>query len=139
MEFREFTAQPQKSAESVMEFIGVDPAKYTFKPVPMWSGERRGRRMHPAVKKKLRQYFAIPNQKLYAIVGKAYSWDAEMSSSEDEEHAITSTGEHLIIPLSDQFSEKEKKSYATAVNYCHRLLEGKKAEVEQTGQLVSLQ
>lgn len=115
MEFREFTAQPQRSAESVMEFVGVDPAKYKFKPVPMWSGERRGRRMHPAVKKKLRQYFAIPNQKLYAIVGKAYPWDSEISSSEDEEHAVASTGEHLIIPMSDQLTEKEKKSYATAV------------------------
>ena len=71
--------------------------------------------MHPAVKKKLRQYFAIPNQKLYAIVGKAYPWDSEISSSEDEEHAVASTGEHLIIPMSDQLTEKEKKSYATAV------------------------
>lgn len=108
VEFGEFNSQPQKSVESVMEFIGVDPSKFEFKPVSMWSGERRGRRMHPAVKRKLQHFFALPNQKLFAIIGKAYSW-GDASVSEEEEP------DKVVIPVSEQLQETGKSSYASAV------------------------
>jgi len=110
MEFREFSAQPQKSVESVFEFIGVDPSRggYQFKPVPMWTGERRGRRMHPAVRQKLNQYFELPNQRLYAIVGKSYPWgSAAQSDAGAELSSLSSKDEHVVIPLPNM-SEKNK-------------------------------
>lgn len=114
IEFREFNAHPQQSVENVMEFVGVDPKKYTFKPVEMWSGERRGRRMHPAVKRKLYHYYALPNQRLFAIVGKAYSWGDTASSSEDEEAEV----DKIVISISEKIheSDRNKKAYASAVS-----------------------
>lgn len=41
---------------------------------PGMQGERKGRRMHPSCKRKLAQYFAEPNQRLYAMLGVDFSW-----------------------------------------------------------------
>ena len=112
MEFREFSAQPQKSVESVFEFIGVDPSRggYQFKPVPMWTGERRGRRMHPAVRQKLNQYFELPNQRLYAIVGKSYPWgSAAQSDAGAESSSLSAKDEHVVIPLPNMSEKKKSK------------------------------
>lgn len=115
VEFREFNAQPQRTVESMMEFIGVDPKRYTFKPVAMWTGERRGRRMHPAVKQKLSHYFAIPNQKLFAIIGKSFPWGLSESSSEDEEVREHSQEGEIVIPVAEMKDKALKASYASAV------------------------
>jgi len=115
VEFREFNAQPQRTVESIMEFIGVDPQKYTFKPVAMWTGERRGRRMHPAVKQKLSQYFALPNQKLFGIIGKSFPWGAVESSSEDDEVSQHSQEGEVVIPVADIKDRVTQSSYASAV------------------------
>ena len=37
-------------------------------------GERRGRRMHPSVKRKLQQYYAQANLRLYSLLGTDFSW-----------------------------------------------------------------
>jgi hypothetical protein len=133
VEFREFNAQPQKSVESVMEFIGVDPSRFEFKPVAMWSGERRGRRMHPAVKHKLQSYFALPNQRLFAIIGKAYPWDSAIVHSSSEEEEVLReqlSGDHVIIPVGGMdgknAASKKNKVYASAVELLPQALVGRK-------------
>ena len=95
VEFREFNAHTKESVESTMEFIGVDPQKYTFKPVAMWSGDRCGRKMHLAVKQKLSEYFAVPNQKLFNIIGKSFPWGAVEGSGEDVETSQQQEGASL--------------------------------------------
>ena len=128
MEFREFNAQPQKSVESVMEFIGVDPQRggYEFTHVPMWTGERRGRRMHPAVKQRLVQYFELPNQRLFALVGKSYPWGmatvrGEFSTDEQGSeivHEAKKSGDHVIISVEAALggSEKPGKALSSAID-----------------------
>lgn len=133
IEFREFNSQPQKTVENVMEFVGVDPKKYTFKPVPMWSGERRGRRMHPAVKRKLQHYFALPNQRLYAIVGKAYSWGDGAASSEEEE-----IENQIVIPVAEPLKEAGRQSYASAVDLLPEAAVGRKESRSRPGRTISV-
>lgn len=128
MEFREFNAQPQKSVESVMEFIGVDPQRggYEFTHVPMWTGERRGRRMHPAVKQRLVQYFELPNQRLFALVGKSYPWGmaavrGEFSTDEQGSeivHEAKKSGDHVIISVEAALggSDKPGKALSSAID-----------------------
>ncbi len=37
-------------------------------------GERRGRRMHPSVKRKLQQYYMESNCRLYSLLGRDFHW-----------------------------------------------------------------
>ncbi|KAG7669455.1 hypothetical protein Ndes2526B_g05786 [Nannochloris sp. 'desiccata'] len=76
VEFGELNSNPEETLSSVFKFIGADPLKCPFTPqhstVP--SGDRKGRRMHPSVRRKLQHYFAAANQRLFSIMGKEYMW-----------------------------------------------------------------
>ena len=91
VELDQLTAKPEETVASVLSFIGVESTKKCkFSPLPDPSTERRGRRMHPAVRRKLQHYFAAPNQKLFAMMGKELPW-GEWSSSAAASVAITAT------------------------------------------------
>lgn len=89
VELSELHSKPEETVTSVLNFIGADPTKLpAFKPLPVVSGDRRGRRMHPAVRRKLQHYFAAPNQKLFALLGKEYptwgEWAPSCAADEEE-------------------------------------------------------
>lgn len=100
VDFEELNKNPEKTVKGVLQFIGADIThpKYKFSPLPVSKGERRGRRMHPAVRRKLQHYFAIPNQKLFAIVGKEFSnWDSWVGGDEEEGSAEISPVEEIFL------------------------------------------
>jgi len=80
LEMKEFYRDTERSVRKVLEFVGADVDKYSFTEVAMWSGERRGRRMHPNVREKLDAYFEQKNERLFEIVGRRYPWGAAASS-----------------------------------------------------------
>ena len=80
LEMKEFYRDTERSVREVLEFVGADVDKYSFTEVAMWSGERRGRRMHPNVREKLDAYFEQKNERLFEIVGRRYPWGAAASS-----------------------------------------------------------
>jgi hypothetical protein len=98
VEFGELNSNPEETLSSVFKFIGADPLKCPFNhghhpTVP--SGDRKGRRMHPSVRRKLQHYFAAANQRLFSIMGKEYMWGEWMPEiAVDEEE-----GGVPIIPI----------------------------------------
>ncbi len=90
LEMKEFYKDTERHVREVLEFVGADPDKFTFNEVAMWSGERRGRRMHPSVRAKLDAYFKEKNKELFKIVGKDYEWNGSAidTGSEVGESAV---------------------------------------------------
>ena len=84
VEFGDLCSRPEEAVNYVLKFVGADPAKFTFKPLTLTSGDRRGRRMHPAVRRKLEHYFAVPNQQLFAMVGREFAWGTSEAADEEE-------------------------------------------------------
>jgi len=72
----ELSSHPGETLSSVLKFIGADPQKCPITPqhATRVTGERKGRRMHPSVRRKLQHYFAAANQRLFSIMGKEYTW-----------------------------------------------------------------
>ena len=97
VELGELNSNPEEVLSSVFKFIGADPLKCPFTPLATTvSGDRRGRRMHPSVRRKLQHYFAAANQQLFSIMGKDYiSWGdwAPAVAADEEEGGIP------IIPV----------------------------------------
>lgn len=88
VEFSELTQKPEEIVPKVLDFVGVSPAKIGFKKLSLDKSStinRRGRRMHPAVRRKLRHYFAVPNQQLFALIGKEFSWQDDLNELDEEE------------------------------------------------------
>ena len=83
--------------------MGANPDKLpTFKPLPVVSGDRRGRRMHPSVRRKLQHYFATHNQQLFALLGREYpTWGewAPSSAADEEEGGEISITTLPLIPV----------------------------------------
>jgi hypothetical protein len=78
VDFAEFTTNTEAVVRQTLEFVGADPNKMRFRLLPAgMQGERRGRRMHPSVERKLRQHFAEPNQRLYAMLGRDFMWERQ--------------------------------------------------------------
>lgn len=76
VELTDLETSPEKTVKEVLKFIGADPERGKFQALPAAArgGDRRGRRMHPAVRRKLEHHFAVPNQKLFALMGREYPW-----------------------------------------------------------------
>ncbi|KAL4457893.1 hypothetical protein ABPG75_012758 [Micractinium tetrahymenae] len=73
--FTEFCSNTEEVVRKACEFVGADPSLLHFCTLPPgMQGERKGRRMHPSCKRKLAQYFAEPNQRLYAMLGVDFNW-----------------------------------------------------------------
>lgn len=93
MEHSEYVAHPEAALAEVCRFADVDPSLLKAAPAraaPL--GEGRGRRMHPAVRRKLQHYFAGPNQRLFALVGRSYPWGeaADLEGADEEEGGAVS-------------------------------------------------
>ena len=86
LEMKEFYKDTEQHVREVLRFVGADVDKYTFDEVAMWSGERRGRRMHPMVRAKLDAYFKDKNEELFKIVGKQFEWNG--SAEEAVSHVV---------------------------------------------------
>ena len=99
VEFGDLNKKPQETVTQVLQFIGADPTykRYTFSALPVSVGERKGRRMHPAVRRKLQHFFAVPNQKLFAMVGKEYPW-GEWDAGDEEEGGGVNPGA-AVVPV----------------------------------------
>jgi len=75
VDFKEFITNTESVVKQVVEFIGADPGMYKYKELPAgMAGERKGRRMHPAVRCKLVEYFREYNLRLYAMLGRDFGW-----------------------------------------------------------------
>ncbi|GAB4823377.1 hypothetical protein N2152v2_010423 [Parachlorella kessleri] len=75
IDFQEFTLNTEAVLQQVFQFVGADGALYKHKDLPPgMQGERRGRRMHPSVKRKLQQYYQESNYRLYALLGRDFNW-----------------------------------------------------------------
>lgn len=88
VEFGELSKRPREVVTEVMKFIDVDPTKVELSNLPLSKGtslNRRGRRMHPAVRRKLHHYFAVPNQQLFALVGREFPWQDGSKEFDEEE------------------------------------------------------
>lgn len=88
VELTDLEKNPEKTVNEVLRFIGADPERGRFQALPAATrgGDRRGRRMHPAVRRKLEHYFAVPNQKLFAMMGREYPWGQwQPAAAADEE------------------------------------------------------
>lgn len=80
IDFKEFVTNTEAVVNQVLNFIGVDTSLYTYKELPAGmgkEGDRRGRRMHPSVKRKLAEYFRDYNYKLYSMLGRDFGWCEE--------------------------------------------------------------
>ncbi|PRW56323.1 sulfotransferase [Chlorella sorokiniana] len=76
VEFREFCTHPERATKQVLEFVGADPQLLNFRTLPPgMAGERKGRRMHPSVHRKLVRYFQEPNLRLYSLLGRSFGWE----------------------------------------------------------------
>jgi hypothetical protein len=84
VEFGDLISKPEETVTQVMQFVGVDAAKNRFHEIAVHSGDHRGRRMHPAVRRKLQHYFAVPNQRLFALLGRDFSWSDEIAVDEEQ-------------------------------------------------------
>jgi hypothetical protein len=91
LEMKEFYKNTEQHVREVLHFVGADADKYKFIEVAMWSGERRGRRMHPSVRAKLDAYFKEKNEELFRIVGKEYDWCGRASE------AASDVGESAVV------------------------------------------
>lgn len=100
VEFGDLNKKPQETVTQVLQFIGVDPTykRYKFSALPVSVGERKGRRMHPAVRRKLQHFFAVPNQKLFATIGKEYPW-GEWDAGDEEEGGGSVAGAPVVPAL----------------------------------------
>lgn len=94
VDFAEFTTNTEAVVRKTLEFVGADPAKLAFKPLPPgMQGKRRGRRMHPSVERKLRQQFLEPNRRLYALLGRDFQWEAQGSAIAKAASVVPRQGE----------------------------------------------
>ena len=84
LEMKEFYKDTERHVRDVLEFVGADLNMYTYQEVAMWSGERRGRRMHASVRARLDTYFREKNEALFGMVGKRYAWDDQATEGESE-------------------------------------------------------
>ena len=103
LEMKDFYKDTERSVREVLQFVGADVAKYSFSEVAMWSGERRGRRMHPNVRAKLDHYFKEKNEELFKIAGRRYPWGEEAKtdagSGPGNEGANEDTESAVIVNL----------------------------------------
>jgi hypothetical protein len=75
IEFKELIKNTPETISQVLEFVGADPDDYDYKQLPPgMKTEYKGRRMHPSVKKRLKEYFAINNERLYTFLGRDFHW-----------------------------------------------------------------
>lgn len=73
IEFTEFTSNTPEVLRQVLEFVGAKPMTLRTLP-PGMQGERKGRKLHPSCKRKLRHYFGEHNLRLYALLGRDFRW-----------------------------------------------------------------
>jgi hypothetical protein len=97
VEFGELNSHPEETLSSVFKFVGADPLKcpYTPQQANLATGDRKGRRMHPSVRRKLQHYFSAANQMMFSIMGKEYMWGewAPAVAVDEEEGGIP------VIPI----------------------------------------
>lgn len=105
VDFKEFITNTESVVKQVVEFVGADAGLYTYKELPAgMAGEKKGRRIHPAVRCKLADYFREHNLRLYALLGRDFGWsesDIEEGINADNNNkkaaTITSSkGEELV-------------------------------------------
>eukprot|EP01023_Acetabularia_acetabulum_P066773 TRINITY_DN9063_c0_g2_i1.p1 TRINITY_DN9063_c0_g2~~TRINITY_DN9063_c0_g2_i1.p1 ORF type:complete len:214 (+),score=40.64 TRINITY_DN9063_c0_g2_i1:31-642(+) len=78
VEFGEFVGNTENVVKNVLEFVDVEVERFRFRKLPAgMKTEYKGRRIHPSVERKLRQYFKQHNQKLYEFLGVDLGWDKE--------------------------------------------------------------
>ncbi|KAG2433221.1 hypothetical protein HXX76_008291 [Chlamydomonas incerta] len=69
VEFKQFTSNPEAVVRQVLQHVGMDPARYSHKPLPPAMKNNYGARaMHPAVKAALGRLYAAPNRRLAALL-----------------------------------------------------------------------
>ena len=88
IEYAEFMQQPEAAVREVLRFVGADPALARPLPAPAappQGDEGHGRRMHPAVRRKLLNYYAGPNQRLFALLGRDFTWGEGGPAADEEE------------------------------------------------------
>lgn len=88
IEFGEFVNNTEAVLRQVFDFVGADAERFTYKELPAgMQGERKGRRMHPSVQRRLESYFLEHNMRLYALLGRDFHWadpEAGRAGSEGE-------------------------------------------------------
>ena len=109
VDLRELQNKPEETVTKVFEFVGVDPQKASAIPPKDVSKlpnatlhEYRGRRMHPAVRRKLQHHYAVPNQKLFGLIGRELQWGEGVAA--DEEEGGASMVAFPVIPVLNKIS-----------------------------------
>jgi len=124
VEFGELCSQPQETVASVLRFVGADPARLKFKALALTSGEGKGRRMHPAVRRKLHHYFAVPNQRLFSLIGREFAWG--MADAEDEEEGGGGPARIPVLHTDKVEAKVGKTGKSTAVDLLPKSAVGRK-------------
>lgn len=77
IDFADFVAKPKETVRAALKFVGADPSHpgYEFHAEPPgMQGKPRGRKMHPAVKDRLRLYYRGSDLALRQLLNKSLSW-----------------------------------------------------------------
>ena len=84
IDLEELKARPEAVVRQVLQFVGANPDAAPFKEQPAgMAGEKRGRRIHPSVRRRLQRYYQDSNQRLYALLGRDFHWcDPEAGSAD---------------------------------------------------------
>ncbi|KAG1676354.1 hypothetical protein FOA52_001149 [Chlamydomonas sp. UWO 241] len=73
--FDEFVADTEGVVGRVLEFVGADAARFTYKPLPVgMKGNYRGRRMHTSVEAYLTEWYRKSVSELYHTLGADLGW-----------------------------------------------------------------
>ena len=74
IESERFFKDPQRYTNEVLRFIGLSPIKLK-KYHKVNKGSYKKRSMEPETREMLQRYFKKPNQDLYELIGKKFTWD----------------------------------------------------------------
>ena len=94
VEYAELAVNPEAVVAEVLRFAGADPELRGYKlarlppPARDDGADRRGRRVHPAVRRKLEAHFAGPNRRLFALAGREFPWGETAAEDEEEGGAL---------------------------------------------------
>lgn len=104
VDFKEFVNNTESVVKQVVEFIGADPGLYKYKELPAgMAGERKGRRMHPAVRCKLVDYFREYNLRLYAMLGRDFEWtESDIEEGLDADNNNNNNGKAVAASMKEK-------------------------------------